>query len=211
MDKSKGVVLRVMKLFNEEYPDRFKLSEQRRNVWEHLLEGFDPEVVLSAAMQLVSEARPHPPNIGIFRTMVVNMTHGEIDPPSASDAWGRVLQLLQGRDVCLTPLERAALKKVGTTHDLKVSNNTAADRAQFKKAFDDLVKRRHTERSMLPSVHKVLEARAPELPAPPSRALPGPELGESEPVDPEYIASLVEKAMHPIEEICKDHDGKGDN
>jgi len=209
MTSEKNVVLRVMRLFNAEFPDRFKLNDERRRVWEHLLAGFDGDVVLAAAMHMVSERREHPPNIGAFRSLVVGMAHGEIAPPSSSEAWGHVLERLQGRDTPLTPLEAAALKKIGSIYDLKTSGNLAADRAQFKKAFEDLVRERDTERNMLPMVRGVLEARTPQLPAPPSRELPAPAPSAAE-VDPDFIADLVAKAMRPIETICADYE-KDDN
>jgi hypothetical protein len=156
-EKHRITVSRVMKLFLAEYPGKFDMGEQRIETWVYMLEGIESEILLNAAMHLAAEPRQWPPSIGELRTLAISMSHGELTPPSASEAWERVLRKVQRKDVELTELDKAALKRVGSLWDLRHSTMIQADRARFLEAFDSIIKKRDEKRNALPSVQRVIE------------------------------------------------------
>ncbi|NIQ97057.1 MAG: hypothetical protein GWN87_24935 [Desulfuromonadales bacterium] len=158
--------MQVMTLLNEEYPGKFKISDERVKLWRALLGDIDPQIVLTAALHLVAQGGQWPPTVGTVRATAKNFAHGELDAPSAHEAWGHVQARIQSDEAPLTDLEREVLKQVGTIYDLRRSSNAGADRAQFIRAFEQAVAREQLDRSTLPTVKMVVERQAAALPAP---------------------------------------------
>jgi hypothetical protein len=189
-EKHKITVGRVMKLFNSEFPGKFDTSEQRVETWNYMLDGIDGEILLNAAMHLAAEPRQWPPSIGELRTLAISMAHGELAPPSASEAWERVLRKVQRRDVELTELDKSALARVGSIWDLRHSTMLQADRARFLEAYDAIVKKRDEKRNALPSVAKLVAKQAAMLQGSPQAILTagtpvqGMDKGEAEKMEP---------------------------
>ncbi len=160
-------IIQVMTLLNEEYPGKFKITDERIKLWRSLLADIDPQIVLTAALHLVGARDSEwPPTVGAVRATAMNFAHGELDPPGAHEAWSHVQARLQSDEAPLTELELEAVKRVGTIYDMRRSSNAAADRAQFIKAFEQLVTRRQLERTTLPTVKMIVERQAAALPAP---------------------------------------------
>ena len=189
----------TMKIFNEEYRDKFKISKSRFLIWCQALNGFDPETIRAAALHLVVTRQDWPPDIATLRQLAINMQRGELATPEPAESWANVLQLIQGKEVSLTPLEKQALKMTGDVYNLKLSQNLAADRSQFMRAYAALVKRRDDNDAILPPVRAVLQSNAPALPAAPRKPKPQlPAQPSSRPSEKE-IAELVARVTSNVD------------
>jgi hypothetical protein len=183
------VITEIMRLFDEEYKGKFIISPERIKLWRALLADIHPEIVMTAAVHLVSLRTEWPPNIGQLRDKALALQAGELAPPSAHEAWAHVQARIQSDDAPLTELERQTLKQVGTVYDMRRSGNPAADRAQFLKAFEQAIEKRRLERATLPTVKMIAEQC--------ERALPEarPTVGEVEELIGEPIDSAMVKAF----------------
>jgi hypothetical protein len=187
----KTTIFSVMRVFNEEYPGKFSITETRQKVWANLLEGFDPRVILSACEHLVSTRPDWPPDIATMRETVIDFTHGELHQPSGQEAWENIKRKIQGEDFQLSDLEKAALKQVSTIYDLKRSENPTSDRVQYIKAFDRIIEKRRLERITLPAVKQLVAGHAPQLPSGPNDKLLE-KTNDKEPVcKPEEVEELL--------------------
>ncbi len=168
-------IVYVMSIFNEEWGGKFALSDQRMEIWSTILADIDKEIILSAAMDMVSTGNAFPPTIGQLRAKCIDIKHGELRIISAPDAWVYVLAEIQkpeGSFSGLSGLTRGALKSVGTMFDLKRSENIGFERSHFIKAYTDLVEKQRIERVTLPSVKEVVNQNAPALPEAPQSEPP---------------------------------------
>ena len=164
-----NTIKNIMLIFNEEYGEKFIITDSKVKVWIECLKDFDKETILSAGMHLVSTGGAFPPVIGQVRQQCVNLRHGEMNVPPGPDAWIAVLAEVQKSDgafLNLPELTREALKSVGTMFDLKRSDNIAFERNHFLKAYAAIVEMRQKERVMLPTVRNMNNHNAPALPRP---------------------------------------------
>ena len=166
-------VSNAMRIFNEEYGAKFALTENRVNVWNHMLKDFNPQTIMAAAYHLATVMKVFPPEIATMRETVILMSGGKLSEQTAIEAWERVLMKIKGKDVELSDMESAALNQTGTMYDLKLSRNHHSDRARFIQAFDGLLKRRYEETMTMPEVKAHVLAMAPrQLEAPESVEVP---------------------------------------
>ena len=206
----KTTINNIMRIFSEEYPGKFSVTESRKKVWLHILKGFPTETILGAAYHLISTRPDWPPDIATMRDTVINFIHGELHQPTPQEAWENILRKIQDDDVELSDLEKAALKQVSTVYDLRRSENSSSDRAQYIKAFDQLLKKQQLERATLPAVKRLVQEHVPmfiepekpqELPEAQPSPLPGYEDDDynstlddgSERVPPEEIRAFAKK------------------
>lgn len=204
----KDSVSLVMKIFAEEYPTKFSVTDSRLKIWCQMLKGFPTEQILAAGYHLAATRTDWPPDIATMREQVLRFANGELHKPTGQEAWENILKKFKYEDYPLSDFEKAALAQVGTIYDLKRSQNTAADRIQFVRAFDNLVKKRDTERATLPEVRALVEQNVPFLPEPEpdKKALPVTETTIEDPPDdddvdyptPEEVADYVRQLSEKI-------------
>lgn len=156
---------RIMELLDEEFKGKFVISDSRIKLWTALLEDIHPDLAMTAALQLCSTGREWPPTIGMMRDKALALQEGELTPPGAHEAWSHVQARIQSDEAPLTDLEHEVLKQVGTVFDLRTSQNPAADRAQFLKAFEAAVERHRIERVTPPQVKLIAAQMKRELPS----------------------------------------------
>lgn len=157
-------VKRVMKLFNEEYHNKFDITESRKKFWENALADFDDEVILHAAYHLTTVSQSDwPPVIGQLRKQCVLMSLGQLQPPTGEEAWERVLEKVARKPVKLTDLEKKALAQTKTINDLRQSSNIEADRSRFMGALEKLVTKYIYDRQTLGEVKKFAASRVPQI------------------------------------------------
>lgn len=169
MSNIQDTVSNVMKIFNEEYRDKFKISESRLKIWCQMLREYDSETILAAAYHLVSTRQDWPPDIATMRQAVVYLSKGELNRPDPMEAWGNVLKKLNEPHISyvndekpvfnLSPMEKEAVSRVSSIYNLKNSSNLASDRARFIEAFKGLLEERDREWLALPEVKKIAEKR----------------------------------------------------
>jgi len=191
----------AMQIMLEEFGDKFKVTPSRARVWSHMLKEFDKETILAAAYHLASTEQWAPP-IALMRRACLELTHGEIVTIPAPEAWSRVLQYLQGRDIDLGELEQEAMLQTGSTWDLKHSTSPGLDRAHFLKAYNGLVAKRDKLRSTLPEVREFAQNNAPQLPPRqnPHRQLPEPPQQPAQPVDPQWLEQLLRDTVERLQQ-----------
>lgn len=170
------------------------MTENRKAIWSKLLEEFDDEIVLMAALQIIAQGREWPPNIGDLRTMCVRMSHGEIEEPSATESWGRVFARATGGKEPLREIDRKILERLGmTVRTVAESTAVGVDRAHFMKAFDEYVRSRSIQRNTPAATMRAIQAIGSEdlkclpVPVPESKQLTAPET----PVSTEEIEQLI--------------------
>jgi hypothetical protein len=169
-----------MTTFNEEYPGKFSLGKitpgdkkpSRLRVWEHVLREFTDEIILHAAMHLVSTRPDWPPDLATMRAQCVSLVHGELQDETGSEAWEQVVKKINHEDVELSEMQKKALKQTGKTiYDLRQTTNLASDRSRYIEAFNNLISKRRMERITLPEVKRLVERNRPALPAPATKQL----------------------------------------
>ena len=162
----KETIAFVMQIFNEEYPGKFIKPTSRMRIWEQILNGFDSEVILTAAYHLASTRKDWAPDIATMREQCVLMSHGELHNPTGAESWERIRQKMTDKpELELSNMEKKALAQTSSIYDLRRSLNGPTDRAHYIKAFDGLVQKRHMDRITLPEVKAMTARNAPALPA----------------------------------------------
>lgn len=191
-----SAVTKAMTMFNEGYPGKFSLGTKQHPdnpnevpsmviVWAHALEDFDEEIILTAALHLVTICKQWPPDLATMRDQCVMIASGELHAPTGMEACERVLMRHRGDESFeLTALEKRAIKLVGTPTD--IATNWKA-RSDFIKTFDTLVEQRRLERVTLPEVLALVERNRPALPEP----KPRPTIKEPACQQAEQISELV--------------------
>lgn len=200
-NEHKEAITLAMQILLEEFGDKFKVTPSRARVWSQMLKEFDKEAILAAAYHLASTEEWAPP-IAKMRKACIELTHGELVTLPAPEAWSRVLQYLQGREVDLGELEMEAMHQTGSAYDLKRSTSPGLDRAHFLKAYNGLVAKRDKLRSTLPEVREFAQSHAPQLPpkANPHRELPEPAQQPSQPVDPQWLEELLTNTVRSLQQ-----------
>jgi len=153
-------VSNIMKIFNEEYPGKFNISQSRLAVWCQMLRECNPETVLAAAYHLVSTRPDWPPDIATVRRTVVYLSKGQLERPDPMGAWGNVIKKLNNSEIELTQIESEAVKRVSSIGDLRRSTNQTADRARFVEAFNGILDETDREWLALPEVKAIADKNA---------------------------------------------------
>lgn len=155
-----GAITMAMRIFTEEYRDKFKISDNRVKIWQQMLRDFDSEAILGAAYHLVSTREDWPPDIATVRKTAAYISRGELSPPLASEAWEHLSLKIQNRPVKLTAMEKKAQQQTATLYELRHSSNSGADRRRFMEAFEGVLKRRDEQWLALPEVNQLIGRRA---------------------------------------------------
>lgn len=140
-----------------------------------------------AAVKQLCASRKYPPGISDIREMAFCLADGDVVPPQPWESLSRVLNGAQ-----LGKLERQALALVGTEWDLKRSDHAGIARAQYLKAYGELVTS-DRQRRIAPEEVKVLAIsnRPPEV-TPVERQIEARR--EPTKADPEEVSSMLRDA-----------------
>lgn len=157
-------VTKILLAINECYPGKLNLTPDTNKIWLRMLRDLEARHVFLATYQLCATVKTWPPDVASVRQLSVSIAHGEMTPPTGHEAWEKILEKFKNESYLLTPHEKAALKQVGSMYDLKRSTNLVSDRAQFIKAFDQIIAKRDLDRATLPEVKALVEKNVPFLP-----------------------------------------------
>jgi hypothetical protein len=138
-----------------------KLARQL-SVWEPLLADLPGDQLRAAALQHIGASKWFPA-LSELREYVLAMTAPQ--HASGVEAWGEVWDAIQSwsRYACngneplpefSNPIITRLVRSMGMI-ELQDSENAVADRARFIEAYEQLVKRDHDERALLPQVREV--------------------------------------------------------
>ncbi len=157
-------VRQILLAINECYPGKFNKTEKTKKIWHRMLKDIDAENVLAATFHLCATVPTWPPDVASIRQQAVRYAHGEMEAPTGHEAWENIRKKFGNDHHQLTDHEKAAVNQIGSMFDLKRSENTVADRAQFIKAFDNIIAKRDLDRATLPEVKALVENNVPFLP-----------------------------------------------
>lgn len=132
------------------------------NIWYKLLEDLD-YAVANVAIQKYMLTNRKEPTVADIRELAASVTVG--DKPLWSDGWEEVLRAISiygsYRESealqSMTEMTRKAVKRLGF-RNICMSENIAADRANFRMVFEQLADRDHTEKQLPVSLTTLIEA-----------------------------------------------------
>ena len=134
----------------------FSATEERAELWSKMLAGIDDCYILAAVTDILTTRDGFPPTVATVRRRALELSRGELVPPSGVEAWEGVRAVLAGTANGIEPRTlRAVRATAGSLADLRRSTSPAADRARFIEAFDAAVERERRERDAMPSVRAV--------------------------------------------------------
>ena len=163
----KQAITIIMGILIKGYGKRFEFNEDGSTAmfWEGILEGFEPNILIQAVTHAVSISTSQwPPTPGEVRDIALSFKYGELMPQSPEQAWRNVCDYATDKISVINELEKATLKQVGGSWAVRHADNQQVIMAQFVKAFRQLQERQRIDRVTLPSVKRLVEKKAKELP-----------------------------------------------
>lgn len=147
----------------------WKPNEYTVEVYFQDLQDIPADELVIAAQACRSQAgRQFAPSTGELRGAVAELRRAVVNLPSPMQAWGEVCkQIVEnggdfGKPVWSNPLIEQVVNSMGW-RNLRMSEDTTADRARFLQAFERLSERAQTEQMYLPQVRQYIEARGGNL------------------------------------------------
>jgi hypothetical protein len=136
-------------------------NEQAIELWYRELQDI-PAAVAETALRKWVATNKWSPSIAEIREMTVNITEG--DSLTWGEAWEQVVMAIRRygsynpRDALesLDPLTRRCVKHLGY-HELCMSENPTADRANFRMIFETLSQRKKTEQQLALPLREIIE------------------------------------------------------
>lgn len=182
-------------------------SDQEMEFWYKLLEDLDSKVVENAVMEYMC-IKKFPPSIAEIRELCVERMARRI--PSADDAWGLVQKAIsrygyynpEEAFATMDDITLAVVKNFGWSRICK-SENSTADRANFRMAYEEKAKELK-ERRQLPEfiVQRRLELQEKYIQA--IEQKPVPKLETAAPREPASIVSPDEEQQTQREKMIED-------
>jgi len=150
-----------------------QLTEHNYRAYHRFLSDLPYEVLARAVEQVGSESEFFPP-ASRLRQVAFQLLEWADELPSAYDAWGEIQRsfathgLYRGAPQWSHPLIGEVLQRVGGYANLCRSENSAADRSQFIRAYEDQLKRHRDKTRMLPRVREGMRRLGDGDPAKPN-------------------------------------------
>jgi hypothetical protein len=164
-------VAQIVAVISAAYPN-FNPSEQTVEIYFQCLNDIPTELLKAATLQAVSEAgRKFAPSVGEIRGTVAEIRRNIVNVPSSYQAWQEVQTQINdnggeyGKPVWSHPLVEQTVNALGW-RNLRMSENSTADRARFLQAYDQLQDRMEREEMMLPAVRGYIETNGGKLLSP---------------------------------------------
>lgn len=128
-------------------------------MWSEILDGVDDACLLAAVTDILATHEGYAPTVATVRRRALELSRGQLSPPSGVGAWEGVQAVLAGTSEVMEPRTLHAVRATaGSLADLRRSTSPAADRARFIEAYDAMVERERRERDAMPSVRAVADA-----------------------------------------------------
>lgn len=144
------------------YPREDKLLPNREamTLWYKSLQDL-PYPVAEAALMKWAATNKWSPSIAEWREMAAQVQHGEI--PGWGDGWEQVLKAIKQYGMynpgaalaSMDPLTRKAVERVGF-REICMSENIAADRANFRMVYESLAAREKTQQQISVPLQKAI-------------------------------------------------------
>jgi hypothetical protein len=134
-------------------PHAPQLTEEHYRLFHRYLKDLDPSLLDLACDVLIVKAKFFP-SVGTLRAAVVDLLIQAEGIPSAGDAWGEVVRSIatygqyRGSPAWSHPMIGRALQAIGGYANVCRSTNSAADRSQFRHAYESLLKEYRDELNM---------------------------------------------------------------
>lgn len=170
MATEKDIML-VVGLIGAAFPN-FKPTKQTVEVYAQTLADLDGDLLRQATLQAVaSNGRQFAPSVAEIRAEARRLLAIIEKVPTPHQAWEEVCNAMRDvgsyrRPTFSHPLVEQAMNTIGW-RELCLSENQVSDRAQFLRAYEDLVARHDYQSTMLPSARAFIEDNGgPALPSP---------------------------------------------
>jgi hypothetical protein len=131
--------------------------------WLDQLGDLEEDILLAAVRDLCGAPGQWSPSVGDIRQRAVELSLGQLAPPSGGEAWERACDWAGGSEVELTDLERCVIKRLGGSWELKHSLNPTSTRRDFLRFYDEAIKKMIATKRAHPETKKIAEGKAPEL------------------------------------------------
>lgn len=142
-------------------------SDELRNsmilFWLDQLGDLEEDILLAAVRDLCGAPGQWSPSVGDIRQRAVELSLGQLAPPSGGEAWGRACDWAGGSEIDLTDLERSVIKRLGGSWELKHSLNPTSTRRDFLRFYDEAIKKMIATKRAHPETKKIADGKAPEL------------------------------------------------
>lgn len=183
-----------------------RLPSLKSKLWRNMLADFDAKTIEAATLQIMAthkNAYNWAPDIATVSEQCLNIQTGMLSTPTGYDAWERVMDKVNRKDIELTDPENQALKQTGLTiGEIRTVNLSSIPtiRSQFVSAFDRLINKQLVDALTPKSVKQLIAQNAPQLPAPQSKQLLKTE-PEPEYEDPAKVKALVRGLVNGIGDV----------
>ena len=142
-------------------------SDELRNsmilFWLDQLGDLEEDILLAAVRDLCGAPGQWSPSVGDIRQRAVELSLGQLAPPSGGEAWGRACDWAGGSEIELTDLERCVIKRLGGSWELKHSLNPTSTRRDFLRFYDEALKEMIAIKRAHPETKKIADEKIPEL------------------------------------------------
>jgi len=142
-------------------------SDELRNsmilFWLDQLGDLEEDILLAAVRDLCGTPGQWSPSVGDIRQRAVELSLGQLAPPSGGEAWARACDWAVGLEVELTDIERHVIKLLGGSWELKSALNPTSIRRDFLRFYDEAIKKMIATKRAHPETKKISDGKAPEL------------------------------------------------
>jgi hypothetical protein len=142
-------------------------SDELRNsmilFWLDQLGDLEEDILLAAVRDLCGSPGQWSPSVGDIRQRAVELSLGQLAPPSGGEAWGRACDWAGGSEIDLTDLERSVIKRLGGSWELKHSLNPTSTRRDFLRFYDEAINKMIAIKRAHPETKKIADEKIPEL------------------------------------------------
>ena len=130
--------------------------------WLDQLGDLEEDILLAAVRDLCGSPGQWSPSVGDIRQRAVELSLGQLAPPSGGEAWGRACKWSSGSEVELTDLERCVIENLGGKCELKHTTNPSMTRRDFLRFYDEAIKKMIAVKRAHPETKKIADEKIPD-------------------------------------------------
>ena len=164
-DQNRTRIIATLAPLSAVFPN-WKPSPEAIGVYAIALGELDPELLTATVLSLLADPLEFMPTPGSIRAKAFELKAIQDGDPEPYAAWHQVMGTWNGRGDELHPLVKEAANMIGGVDHIGYSDNSAAERARFLAAYDEVIQKRRFWNRQLPQVQSYLlgEGLDPQLP-----------------------------------------------
>ncbi|MCZ7543339.1 MAG: replicative helicase loader/inhibitor [Anaerolineae bacterium] len=138
-------IANILRVIAKAYPGRFEADEDTYHIWYRLLQDIPDDALVAATVHHTTLSK-WPPSVAELRAAAFDIIEGNAAPPTAGEAWSKVVRAMRSFGVyrldeaqaVLDGLTWRCVEALGGWRDLCLSENGATDRAHFIRLYEAL-------------------------------------------------------------------------